>query len=140
MVGHDEDLLVQASRRMVGFLMDNHVGRISTPVEAQITLEPAGGVFGVDVSQQDIVVGGDDVTVSAFEPTFPAAGVGVVEVFVQLQVLLHEEPVVGGEGARAGHTLVQTEKTLFLEHTAAMFLVFGGDHVRPGLQPDGVEL
>lgn len=139
MVGHDEDLLRHVPRRMVGFLMHNHVGRISTPVEAQITLEPAGGVLGVDVGQKHIVVRCYDVTIGAFEPTFPPAGVDIVQVFVQLEMLLHEETVVGGESTRAGHALVQTEQTDFLEHAAAMFLVLGRDHVRPGLQPNGAE-
>lgn len=139
MVGHDEDLLQHVSRRMIRFLMHDHVGRIATPVEAEIALEPAGGVLGVDVRQQDIVVRCYDVAIGALEPALPPAGVGIVEVLVQLQVLLHEEPVVGGERARPGHALVQTEQTDFLEHTAAMFLVFGRHHVRPGLQPDGAE-
>lgn len=77
--------------------MNNHVGRISTPVEAQITLKPAGGVLGVDVCQKHIVVCCYYVTISAFEPTFPSAGIDIVKVFMQLQVLLHKETVVGGE-------------------------------------------
>lgn len=108
MVGHDEYLLQQVPRRVVGFLMNNHVGRISTPVEAQVALESASGVLGVDMGQKYIVVCCYDVTISAFEPTFPAAGISIVEVVVQLQVLLHEEPVVGGESTRARHTLIQT--------------------------------
>lgn len=54
-------------------------------------------------------------------------------------MLLHEEPVVRGERAVPGHTLVQAVQCDLLEHTAAVLLVLGGDHVRPRFQPHRVD-
>lgn len=90
--------------------MDDHVGRVPASVEAQITLEPAGGMFGVNVRQQDVVVGGNDVAVGAFQPTLSSVCVAAVEILVQLQMLLDEEPVVRRERTRPGHTFVQTHE------------------------------
>lgn len=119
--------------------MDHNVGGVPAPVEAQVALEAARRMFRVNVRQQRVVVRGDDVTVGTLEPALPAIGVVLVEVLVQLQMLLHEEPVVCGEGAVPGHTLVQAVQRDVLEHTAAVLLVLGGNHVRPGFQPHRVD-
>lgn len=120
--------------------MDDNVGRVPAPIEAQVALEPTGGMFGIDVRQQDVVVRGDDITISTLEPTLPAAGVDVVEVFVQLQMLFHEKPIVGGERTGPGHTLIQTQQSVVLEHVAAVFSVFRRDHVGPRFQPYRVNM
>lgn len=62
--------------------MDHNVGGVPAPVEAQVALEAAGGMFRVNMRQQRVVVRGDDVTVGALEPTLPAIGVALVEVLV----------------------------------------------------------
>lgn len=140
MVRHDENPLRHSPHRMVGFLMNNYIGRIATSVEAQITLEAAGGMFGVNMRQQDIDVRCDYVTIGALQPTFPAVGVVAVDVFVQLQMLLHEKAIVGRKRARPRHTFVQAHQRFFFEHAAAVLLVFGRYHVCPRFQSHGVEL
>lgn len=120
--------------------MDNNVGRIPAPIEAQVALESTGGMFGIDVRQQDVVVRGDDITIGAFKPALPAAGVDVIDVFVQLQMLFHKEPIIGGERTGPGHTLIQTQQCVVLEHVSAVFFVFSRDHIGPRFQPYRVNM